>query len=159
MVMATMLNRPKKPLDAELRKIFASPRLFQAVKDLFDAVPGDYNSLVTEINLIDDRVTVNEAAISDHEDRISVLEPQYEPITSADSPYQILEGDVLLVDKSGGDVTLLLPTTGSWFKFAVKSDLNTLTVSGTVSGETDTVFYFEGTGRQAVKVDGEWWWI
>lgn len=145
MVMATLSNKPKTPRIPDLQRVFKDRRTLKAFEDLFKAVPGDYNALVTEINSIDDRV--------------EVLEPQYEPITSADSPYQIEEGDVLLVDKSGGDVTLLLPTTGSWFKFVVKSDLNTLTVQGTVSGEVDAEFYFEGTGRQAVKVDGEWWWV
>ena len=50
--MAIPLNRPKTPPEPELRKIFKNPRLFQAMKDLFDAVPGDFNRFVQDLEIM-----------------------------------------------------------------------------------------------------------
>ena len=63
-------------------------------------------------------------------------------IDNSDSPYQATDGQYIIVDMSSGDVSVTVPSSG-FFSVSRDGALNTLTLSGTISGTLNPTINFD----------------
>mgnify|MGYP005997792905 CR=1 FL=1 len=63
-------------------------------------------------------------------------------IDNSDSPYQASDGQYLTVDMSAGDVSVKVPASG-FFSVSRDGALNTLTLTGTISGTVNPTINFD----------------
>lgn len=146
--MTDLLIRPKAPLLKDLKKVFKDPRTLQAVEDLFEAVPGNLNGVIEDLNALEVRVTQNEADI------LKTL-PVYISITSEDSPYQASDMEYLLCDMSVSDIDVLFPTEGRLW-VSREGSSNELTMQETINGSVNPRILFDNTARSFAKINGNW---
>lgn len=104
------------------------------------------------------RIVNNEIAdLSDVEDRLDELEPNFVVVTNAESPYAAANNDYILADMSSGDVTITLPSSG---RLSVARDgvLNTLTLTGMVNGDVNPEILFDGSTASMAFIT-EWRYV
>jgi len=124
----------------------SNPRTLKAFEQLFEAVPGDLNQIIEEIDALDVRVTE--------------LEPNYIVITSDDSPYTAANNDYILCDMDAGPVDVVMPTSGrlSVSRKHITGGANALTLIGTINGEVDPEILFDGSCATMAHI-AEWRYV
>lgn len=120
----------------------------------FLSPPRADEPLLNELGLPTTRLHRFFASLSE---RTQNREVSYVSIASANSPYQIIDGQHILADMDG-DIAVTPPASGR-FWISRKGASNTLTISGTVNGVSNPTIAFDGTGMAAAFMGGEWRWI
>lgn len=141
--MIEILERPKAPLLKDLKKVFPDMRTLQAMEAVFEVVPSELNSIITDFNALEVRVTA--------------LEPNYIAIDATNSPYTAADNDYLLVDMSLGDVDIVFPAFGR-FSVSRLGEINVLTLLETVSGDLNPTIDFDRSAATMAFIT-EWRYV
>jgi len=132
----------------------------RAIAPLRDEVLVDedgYASLPTQVFL----ETIESAINGANADRVTLgarvteLEPTYNVITSADSPYSIANNEYVLADMSTGSITIVLPGAGRHY-VSRSGASNTLTLQGTVEGEVNPTVISDGDSPDLAFIGTEY---
>lgn len=113
--------------------------------------PERYSRFVnSEGTIVDDRIHRFHEMLAE---QINDSQPSYVEISNSDSPYAATTEQYIVVDMSGGDVTITLPSTGRLY-IKREGASNTLTLTGDVDGTTNPTVAGDGTVvRLAYVVD------
>ncbi len=90
--------------------------------------------------------------------RVTELEPAYTVITSANSPYSISNNEYVLADMSISNIIIVLPGAGRHF-VSRSGASNTLTLQGTVEGETDPLIVADGDAPALAFIGSEYRYV
>lgn len=134
-IISTRRDRPF--LDSQLKPTLVSQRWIEEVS--------------RSNNDIDD-------TLSDHESRITELEPSFVVIDSADSPFAASNNDYILADMSSGDVTITLPASGR-LSVSRSGSSNTLTLTGTINGVANPTIISDGDSPSIAFIGTEWRYV
>ncbi len=138
---------PTIPTREELaRALGDDPRLIQAFEDLFYLIPDELNDAVLELqgavgSYIAPSLNQLQALVA------GLFPKELQWDASKGASITLPDNTRLVVDMSAGDVNVVLPdsmTLGASIS-RIGGDDNTLSITGTINGETDWEICFEGS--------------